>query len=102
MSRVRAKNPLAMLAILPVRVYQLAISPWLPVSCRYQPTCSDYALDALRQHGVLRGLWLVLRRIGRCHPWGGYGYDPVPPRGCSACAEATEAPQTNHRQPDET
>lgn len=102
MSDFRMKNPLAVLAILPVRVYQLAISPWLPVSCRYQPTCSDYALDALRQHGALRGLWLTLRRIGRCHPWGGYGYDPVPARSCIACADTADAPQTNHRHPDET
>jgi putative membrane protein insertion efficiency factor len=62
-----------------VRVYQLAISPWLPPSCRYTPSCSSYAIGALRTHGALRGLWLAARRIGRCHPWGGHGYDPVPP-----------------------
>ena len=72
------KNPLAMLAILPVRVYQLAISPWLPVSCRYQPTCSEYAIEAVKRHGPGRGTWLAMRRIGRCHPWGGHGFDPVP------------------------
>jgi hypothetical protein len=63
-----------------VRFYQLAISPWTPAACRFTPTCSAYALDALREHGALRGLWLAVRRVGRCHPWGGYGYDPVPTR----------------------
>lgn len=64
-----------------VRFYQLAISPWFPGSCRYTPTCSSYAVEALRVHGVRRGGWLALRRIGRCHPWGGYGFDPVPTAG---------------------
>ena len=50
-----------------------------PSPCRYQPTCSAYALDALEQHGALRGSWLIVRRLGRCHPWGGHGWDPVPP-----------------------
>ena len=63
-----------------VRFYQMAISPWTPAACRYTPTCSAYAVDALREHGVLRGLWLSVRRVARCHPWGGYGYDPVPSR----------------------
>lgn len=62
-----------------VRFYQVAVSPWLPPSCRYTPTCSAYAVDALRAHGAGRGSWLALRRIGRCHPWGGHGFDPVPP-----------------------
>jgi putative membrane protein insertion efficiency factor len=61
-----------------VRFYQLAISPWTPPACRFTPTCSAYAIDALREHGARRGLWLSVRRIARCHPWGGYGYDPVP------------------------
>lgn len=61
-----------------VRFYQLAISPWTPASCRFTPTCSAYAIGALEEHGALRGAWLALRRIGRCHPWGGFGYDPVP------------------------
>ncbi|WP_083338759.1 membrane protein insertion efficiency factor YidD [Chromobacterium sphagni] len=64
--------------ILLIRFYQLAISPWLPPRCRYQPTCSSYAIEAVRKHGVLKGGWLAARRIGRCHPWGGSGYDPVP------------------------
>lgn len=62
-----------------IRFYQVAISPWTPAACRYDPTCSQYALEAIRGHGGLRGGWLALRRIGRCHPWGGRGYDPVPP-----------------------
>jgi putative membrane protein insertion efficiency factor len=62
-----------------IRLYQLVVSPLLPPRCRYLPSCSDYALEALASHGVLRGLFLALRRITRCHPWGGSGYDPVPP-----------------------
>jgi uncharacterized protein len=61
-----------------VRAYQLALSPWFGNRCRYLPSCSDYALDALRGHGALRGSWLTIRRLGRCHPWGRSGYDPVP------------------------
>ena len=62
-----------------VKFYRLAISPWLGGNCRYQPTCSNYAIEALETHGVLRGSWLAARRMSRCHPWGGSGYDPVPP-----------------------
>lgn len=61
-----------------VRLYRVAISPLLGVSCRFQPTCSTYAIEALEQHGVLRGTALAARRIARCHPWGGSGFDPVP------------------------
>jgi putative membrane protein insertion efficiency factor len=61
-----------------VWLYRLAISPWLGNNCRYTPSCSQYALDALRMHGAFRGSWLAARRIGRCHPWGSSGYDPVP------------------------
>jgi putative membrane protein insertion efficiency factor len=61
-----------------VRFYQLAISPYFPPRCRYQPTCSAYSIEALQKHGALKGGWLALKRIGRCHPWGGTGYDPVP------------------------
>ena len=59
-----------------VRVYQGAVSPWLGPSCRYTPTCSEYAVQALRRYGAVRGLILAAWRIGRCHPWGGHGYDP--------------------------
>ena len=62
-----------------IRVYQLVLSPMLPPRCRYLPTCSDYAIEALAGHGVLDGAWLALCRVARCHPWGGSGYDPVPP-----------------------
>jgi putative membrane protein insertion efficiency factor len=61
-----------------VRGYRSFISPFTPPSCRYQPTCSAYALEALERHGALKGGWLAMRRILRCHPWGGSGYDPVP------------------------
>ena len=69
---------LAQPLILLVRFYRLAISPWLGGNCRFEPTCSAYAIEALQMHGVLRGSWLAIRRISRCHPWGGSGYDPVP------------------------
>lgn len=62
-----------------IRVYQLALSPWLGRACRFEPTCSVYAAEALRRHGVAHGARLALARLGRCHPWGGSGYDPVPP-----------------------
>lgn len=61
-----------------VRFYQLAISSWTPATCRFQPTCSAYAIEALGRYGAVKGGWLALRRIGRCHPWGGHGFDPVP------------------------
>ena len=64
--------------VLLVRFYQVCISPFTPSSCRFTPTCSQYALEALRKHGLFKGSWLALRRILRCHPWGGSGYDPVP------------------------
>jgi len=61
-----------------IRVYQYAISPMLGRSCRFEPSCSEYAAAALQRHGPLRGLWLALRRVGRCNPWHPGGYDPVP------------------------
>jgi len=68
------------LVVLPIRVYQWTISPILPRSCRFMPGCSEYAAEAILAHGPLTGGWLGLRRILRCHPWGGHGYDPVPGR----------------------
>ena len=61
-----------------IRLYQLTLSPWLGVQCRYEPTCSRYATEALERFGVRRGVWLAAKRLGRCHPWGRSGYDPVP------------------------
>lgn len=61
-----------------IRLYQLTLSPYMGRQCRYTPTCSNYALEALRKHGLLRGGWLAFKRILRCAPWGGSGYDPVP------------------------
>lgn len=63
-----------------VALYRLVISPWLGNNCRFEPSCSVYAIEALRAHGAFRGTWLAARRIARCHPWGGSGYDPVPDR----------------------
>ncbi|MBS5455972.1 MULTISPECIES: membrane protein insertion efficiency factor YidD [Bilophila] len=67
------------LAVLPIRLYQWTLSPVLPPSCRYHPTCSAYAIEAVLTHGIFKGSWLALRRILRCHPWSSGGYDPVPP-----------------------
>lgn len=69
------------LCVLPIRFYQRIISPLLPPACRFYPTCSAYAVEAIMHHGLLRGGWLALRRLARCHPWGGSGYDPVPSTG---------------------
>lgn len=75
-----------------IRVYQLTLSPFLSLffgpnaGCRYEPTCSRYFMEAVEKHGVLRGSWMGIKRIGRCNPWGGMGYDPVPP--CPGCASA--------------
>lgn len=63
-----------------VRFYQVAISPFTPSTCRYQPTCSSYTIEALKKHGIFSGGWLSLKRIFSCNPWGGFGYDPVPPK----------------------
>lgn len=69
---------LGMVLILPIRFYQRCISPLTPPACRFTPTCSQYAVEAIRKHGPFKGFWLAVERISRCHPWGGSGYDPVP------------------------
>ena len=71
-------SPLAYVVSLPVRFYRLVFSPWVGHGCRYHPTCSAYAMEALEKHGALKGSWLATRRIARCHPWGGSGVDNVP------------------------
>ncbi len=71
-------NPLAIALRVLVRAYQYGVSPILPPSCRYEPSCSNYAFEALGAHGPIRGSWLAVWRVLRCHPWGGQGYDPVP------------------------
>jgi putative membrane protein insertion efficiency factor len=90
--------------ILVVRLYRLAISPVLAalfsplgLGCRFHPTCSRYALEAIQSHGALKGAWLTARRLGRCHPWGGSGEDPVPPaaetgrRGAPSALDSLES-----------
>lgn len=72
------KNIFATILILPIRFYQYCISPLFPPTCRFTPTCSEYAIQAIRKHGALKGLLLAIKRICKCHPWGGKGYDPVP------------------------
>ncbi|MEI7500538.1 MAG: membrane protein insertion efficiency factor YidD [Bacteroidota bacterium] len=72
------KKLLGSFFILLIRIYQGAISPYLMPSCRYTPSCSAYGIEAIRRYGPFRGSWLALKRIGRCHPWGGSGVDNVP------------------------
>jgi putative membrane protein insertion efficiency factor len=64
--------------ILLIKLYQWIISPWMGQKCRFTPTCSQYGIEALQKYGPIKGSWLTIRRIARCHPWGGHGYDPVP------------------------
>jgi conserved hypothetical protein YidD len=66
------------IALLPVYFYKYCISPLTPASCRYTPTCSQYAIDAVKKYGPFKGGWLAVKRIFRCHPWGGSGFDPIP------------------------
>jgi putative membrane protein insertion efficiency factor len=73
-------SPLARVLLVPIRVYRVWISPILPPSCRFEPSCSAYAVEALTVHGGLRGTWLTLRRLLKCGPWHPGGWDPVPPR----------------------
>jgi putative membrane protein insertion efficiency factor len=61
-----------------IRIYQWVLSPYIGPKCRYEPTCSHYALDALKKYGLFKGIWLAVKRVSRCHPWGGHGVDPVP------------------------
>lgn len=94
----RVLSPLARLPRLAliglVRVYQYTISPHLGRTCRFHPTCSTYAIRALRRYGALKGLVLTVYRLGRCHPWGGHGYDP--PRWFGEETPAEPAPRSRH------
>lgn len=72
------RSTLSFLLLLPIYFYRTCISPMLPPACRFTPTCSRYAVDAIKLHGPFKGLYLAVRRLLRCHPWGGCGYDPVP------------------------
>ncbi len=75
---IRLMKLLAVPLIMLIRMYQIFISPLFPPSCRYTPTCSHYSIEAMKKYGILKGGWLGIKRISRCHPWGGSGYDPVP------------------------
>jgi len=76
-------NPLSFFAIALIHLYQGCIAPWLGVRCRFEPSCSRYAIEAIEHHGALKGIWLSAKRLLRCHPFGGMGYDPVP--DCRKC-----------------
>ena len=66
------------LLILPIKLYQILLSPLIGPSCRFTPTCSNYAIEAINRHGPFKGFWLAIKRISKCHPWGDSGHDPVP------------------------
>ena len=72
------KKILQFIVLIPVYFYRYSISPLMPARCRYTPTCSEYTIEAVKKHGILKGGWLSIKRISSCHPWGGSGYDPVP------------------------
>lgn len=77
-NKITLKRILIFPFVLLIRFYQVVISPLTPASCRYSPTCSQYSLEALKKHGIIKGSWLAIKRIVSCNPWGGSGYDPVP------------------------
>jgi len=70
------------LFIIPIRLYQWLISPWFAGSCRHQPGCSQYTIEAIQEWGVIKGIWIGMKRIAKCHPWGTKGFDPVPRNPC--------------------
>lgn len=91
-------SPAARLLSVPVYLWRWLLSPVFPSACRYAPSCSAYALDALRSHGAVRGAWIAFHRLCRCHPWGGSGFDPVPP-AAAPTAPAAEARCSPFRHP---
>lgn len=92
----RKAGPIARVLLVPVNFYRRWISPVLPPSCRFEPSCSAYAVEALTVHGALRGSWLTLRRLLRCGPWHRAGYDPVPPRRSDRAVDTAESDPTHH------
>jgi hypothetical protein len=80
-----------------IRGYQLLVSPFFPPSCRYFPSCSEYARQAVRRHGPLAGIWLAVKRLARCHPWGGLGYDPVPEESPKFLGQGHTCPHLDHQ-----
>lgn len=72
------KSSIVFILIIPIKIYKYLISPYLPMACRYTPSCSQYAIEALQKHGPIKGMYLAIKRILSCNPWGGHGYDPVP------------------------
>lgn len=78
MSDDRLKKAVRWIAAVPIHIYRYTLSPLIGPRCRYAPSCSEYAVEAIQRHGVIKGIWLGFRRICRCHPLGGSGYDPVP------------------------
>jgi putative membrane protein insertion efficiency factor len=85
------------LLIAPIRFYRFFLSPWLGRQCRFTPTCSAYAIEAIETHGAAKGLWLAARRIGRCHPWSPGGLDPVPARaGTSGACRHSDCHRAGH------
>jgi putative membrane protein insertion efficiency factor len=72
------KKALVFPLVILIRIYQTLVSPLLPATCRFHPTCSQYSIEALKKHGLLKGSFLAIKRISKCHPWGGHGNDPVP------------------------
>jgi putative membrane protein insertion efficiency factor len=89
---VATRSPLATLVRVLILAYRYCISPLLGARCRFYPSCSAYALEAVDRHGAVRGAWLALRRIGRCHPWHAGGYDPVPDHPATCCDPNAERP----------
>ncbi|WP_373743372.1 membrane protein insertion efficiency factor YidD [Achromobacter insuavis] len=93
----RRRSVGAALLIAPIRFYRFFLSPWIGRQCRFTPTCSAYAIEAIERHGPWRGFWLMLRRIGRCHPWSPGGWDPVPPsKGTNRGACCSHGHRTEH------